>query len=280
MSVPHAEWLTVTRGRAPLLVSLPHTGTWLSEAIEARLVSLWRARKDADWWIDDLYGFAGALGATIVHTTVSRTVIDVNRDPSGRSLYPGQATTELCPTTTFDGEPLYKAGSEVADDEAPGRRASYFDPYHAALDIEISRLRQMHERVVVYDCHAIRSVIPRLFDGTLPVYNIGTSGGVTCAPSLQSGIVALCAASGSSHAVNGRFKGGYITRRLGDPSHGIHAVQMELACRGYLPERPGPVTEADWPPPFDEDYAAPARRVLQDIIEYCLKFARTAENLP
>ena len=104
------QWLTVQRGSAPLVVTMPHTGTELVAGIESGLVSSWLARKDADWWIDKLYDFAGGLGATVVRTAISRTVIDVNRDPSGVSLYPGQATTELCPTTTFDGELLYRAG--------------------------------------------------------------------------------------------------------------------------------------------------------------------------
>ena len=179
----HPDWLTVIRNDAPLVVSLPHTGTDIPAGYERGLVSPWLARKDADWWIERLYDFASSLGATVVRTTISRTVIDVNRDPSGVSLYPGQATTELCPTTTFDGEPLYKPGAAPTADEIAARRARFFDPYHAALAAEVARLRANHGKVVVYDCHSIRSVIPRLFEGTLPNFNIGNNGGVTCAPS-------------------------------------------------------------------------------------------------
>jgi len=131
------SWLTVRRGDAPLVVSFPHTGTDIPAEFESRLVSPWIARKDADWWIDKLYDFAFGLGATTIHTAISRTVIDVNRNPSGTTLYPGQQTTELCPTTTFDGEPLYKNGSELNATEIPERRARYFDPYHAALQASV-----------------------------------------------------------------------------------------------------------------------------------------------
>jgi formiminoglutamase len=272
----HPSWLTVRRGQAPLVVSLPHTGTILPPEIEACVASPWLARKDADWWIDQLYAFAADLGATVIHTAISRTAIDVNRDPSGVSLYPGQATTELCPTTTFDGEFLYRPGQEVRPDEIAERRRLWFDPYHAALDAEVARLRDVHGAVVVYDCHSIRSVIPRLFEGTLPVFNIGTNGGGTCAAALQSAIVQLCAASGQSHVVNGRFKGGYITRRLGRPATGVHAVQMELACRGYMPETLGPVSEAEWPTAYDEAYAVPVRDILEQVLSSCVQFARTA----
>ncbi|MGH8444799.1 MAG: N-formylglutamate deformylase, partial [Solimonas sp.] len=204
-------WLSVTRGDAPLLLSMPHAGTDLRD-VEARFVSPWLARKDADWWIPELYAFATALGATIVRTSVSRSVIDVNRDPSGKSLYPGMAVTELCPSTTFDGEPLYADAAPLDAAEIDARRAQYFDPYHAALHDEVARLRQRHARVVVYDCHSIRSHIPRLFDGALPQFNIGSNDGRSCDPALSAAVAEACAASAFSHVLNGRFKGGYITR--------------------------------------------------------------------
>jgi formiminoglutamase len=275
MSNRHPDWLSITRGDAPLVVSLPHTGTEIPEEYERGLVSPWLARKDADWWIERLYDFAEGLRATVIRTNISRTVIDVNRDPSGVSLYPGQATTELCPTTTFDGEPLYEPGSEPTSDEIVERRTRFFDPYHATLRAEIDRLRTQHANVVVYDCHSIRSVIPRLFEGTLPHFNIGTNGGTTCARSLSDAIEQICASSGFSHVVNGRFKGGYITRSLGNPQSGVHAVQMELACRGYMREPFGPVAEGDWPTVYDEAYAAPMRAALTLILQTCLAFAHS-----
>ncbi|SEP62442.1 formiminoglutamase [Faunimonas pinastri] len=271
----HPSWLTVTRGVAPLLISLPHTGTEIPDEIVPALVSPTLARKDADWWIDRLYAFAAGIGATVVHTAISRTAIDVNRDPSGASLYPGQATTGLCPTETFDGEPLYRPGEEPDEKEVGRRRQAYFVPYHAALAAELKRLRAIHPRVVLYDCHSIRSVIPRLFDGELPNFNIGTNSGASCHSALTQAVEDLCAGSGFSHILNGRFKGGWITRHYGSPEAGIHAIQMELACRGYMPEKPGPVSEDAWPTAYDEAYAAPMRDVLTRILHACLHFAGT-----
>ncbi|TIR97410.1 MAG: N-formylglutamate deformylase, partial [Mesorhizobium sp.] len=183
-----------------------------------------------------LYDFANDLGATVVHTAISRTVIDVNRDPSGVSLYPGQATTTLCPTDTFDGDPLYRMGEEPTPSEIDLRRETYFAPYHAALQAEIDRLRGMHEKIVLYDCHSIRSVLPRLFEGTLPVFNLGTNDGKSTEASLQEQVAAILAASSQSWVVNGRFKGGWITRSFGRPQSGVHALQMELSNRGYMRE--------------------------------------------
>ncbi len=266
------DGLTVCEGAEPLIISAPHAGVEIPPDIEARLVSPWLARKDADWWIDRLYAFAGDLGGTIVSTSISRTVIDVNRDPSGASLYPGAATTGLCPTSTFDGEPLYREGLEPDASEVASRRARWFDPYHQALAGQIARLRQRHGVVVLYDAHSIRSRIPRLFDGDLPNFNIGTNGGASCDPALTRAVEGACAATGLSHVVNGRFKGGYITRHYGEPARGVHALQMELACRGYLAE-PDSATPGAWPVPYDPDLAAPMTKALREVLSACLNFA-------
>ncbi|MBS7544414.1 N-formylglutamate deformylase [Ancylobacter oerskovii] len=268
----HPAFLTVIRGTAPLVVSLPHTGTDIPDDIAGNLVSPWLARKDCDWWIERLYDFAAGMGASVVRTSVSRTAIDVNRDPSGVSLYPGQATTELCPTTSFDGEPLYQPGKGP---DVATRRAAYFDPYHAALAAEIEHARAAHGTVVLYDCHSIRSVIPRLFEGTLPNFNIGTNSGASCAPELQAAVEAICDATAFSRVSNGRFKGGYITRHYGTPERGVHAVQMELACRTYMPDPAGPVGPDNWPAPYDPAHAASVRSALAAIFEACLAFARS-----
>ena len=266
------DWLRVTRGDAPLVVSIPHAGTLIPPDIEARLASPWLARKDADWWLPELYAFAAELGATVVATGVSRTVIDVNRDPSGVSLYPGQATTGLCPVETFDGEPLYREGLAPDEAEIAARRAAYFEPYHAALRAEMDRLIGRHGKVVLYDAHSIRSHAPRLFDGELPQFNIGTNSGAACVPALTAAVEAACDATGLPRVTNGRFKGGWITRHYGQPDQGVHAVQMELACRGYIDEPP--VLAADnWPTPFQTPRAAPLQAALSDVLKACVAFA-------
>ncbi len=266
------DWLQIHRGDVPLIVSFPHTGTELPDALAAQFVSPWLARRDADWWVHELYAFAQQMGATTVRTAVSRSVIDVNRDPSGTSLYPGQNTTGLCPLTTFDNQPLYRDGHGPDEAEIARRRDTWFAPYHAALAAEIARLRALHGTVVVYDAHSIRSHIPHLFDGQLPQFNLGTNGDTTCDNALTDVVDNLCAMSGMSHVRNGRFKGGYITRHYSDIPGGVHTLQMELACRGYMHE-PEAVDEHSWPTPLDPDHAAPLRATLQQVLDACLDFA-------
>lgn len=287
-------WLERRRGRTPLIVSFPHTGTEIPADLEPRLFSGWLARKDTDWWVDRLYAIAQGLDATIVRTTISRTVIDVNRDPSGVSLYPGRATTELCPLTTFDGEPLYRGGREPETAEIAARRTLYFEPYHAAIAAEVERLRREHGCVVLYDAHSIRSRVPRLFEGTLPHFNIGTHMGRSCGPALAQAIERACEDPLFTHVTDGRFKGGWTVRHHGRPHESVHAVQMELACRAYLdepdvpdapsardaPEPAQALSGHNWPPAFDDARAASARRVLARVLHACLQFARTPRGAP
>ena len=266
-------WLAVHHGDAPLIVSFPHTGSEIPDKMESLMVSPWLARKDTDFWVDVLYDFAHEMGATTIRTALSRTVIDVNRDPSGVSLYPGQVTTGLCPVETFDGEPLYRSGSEPGPGEVLRRRAEYFDPYHQALAAELERKRSEFGCVVLYDAHSIRSRMPRLFEGELPQFNIGTNNGTTCDPALTARIEQICDGSELSRVTNGRFRGGWITRNYGNPGGGVHAVQMELAMRGYLHEPEDAWTESNWPAPLDDAHAATLRVALRDILDTCTQFA-------
>ena len=265
MSTP--AWLEITRGDAPLVLSLPHTGTEIPDEVIGGISDVELARRDTDWWVDQLYAFGAKMGATMVRSRISRTVIDLNRDPSGASLYPGQATTGLCPTETFDGIPLYKPGQEPDDAEIARRLETYYQPYHDTLTAEIARLRARYGRVVIYDCHSIRSVVPRLFEGELPVFNIGTNSGASCDPSLTAVVEKACAASRFNQTTNGRFKGGWITRHYGQPATGVHAVQMELSYRGYMDE-----IEASTPKPFDPARAAEMQaaltRIFSDILAW------------
>ncbi len=276
------DWLDIHHGDAPLIVSVPHAGTELPPELESRYVSPWLARRDADWHVHQLYAFARELGATTIETAISRSVIDVNRDPSGISLYPGQNTTGLCPLTTFDDQPLYRDGLAPDEKEIERRTYTWFHPYHQALDAQIARLRQRHPHIVVYDAHSIRSRIPHLFDGELPQFNIGTTGrsgaaDSSCAPALADAVEAICAASGFSHVRNGRFKGGWITRRHADPAGGVHSLQMELACRGYMDE-PDTVTPDTWPTPYTDARAAALQQVLRQVLAACLHFASPSQE--
>jgi len=247
---------------------MPHGGTWLPDAIAARLTPRGAALADTDWHIARLYdGLLG--GASVVEATFHRYVIDANRDPEGASLYPGQNTTGLCPEIDFDGEDIWQAGQAPSADEVAERREAFHRPYHAALEEQIARAKAAHGVAILYDCHSIRSTIPFLFDGLLPVFSIGTNSGVTCAAAIEDATTDACQAALSfDTVVNGRFKGGWTTRHYGQPETGVHAIQMELAQRAYLSAEAAP-----WS--YSPTTATPLRAVLAQILTSLDRLARS-----
>lgn len=258
------SFLEVSRGDSPLVLGLPHTGTDLPPDVAEGLNDAGRALADTDWHVHRLYdGLADGL--TTVRTRLHRYVIDVNRDPSGASLYPGQATTGLCPLTDFDGRPIHKTGQEPDAAEIERRRRTYHAPYHGALAAELERVRARHGFAVLCDAHSIRSRAPFLFDGTLPDFNIGTDGGATCAGAIEAAVAGICeAAEGYTAVLNGRFRGGWTTRHYGRPTDGLHAIQMELAQSTYMAEAP----PWSWQPARAEGL----RRVLSQILKTLIRW--------
>ena len=228
---------TLEPGRAPLLVSLPHDGSHIPDALAARMVAGARRAPDTDWHVARLYEVSRALGASILRPHHSRYVVDLNRPPDDVSLYPGQNTTGLCPVVQFTGEPVYLDGQAPSGDEVAARVERYWRPYHEALQGELARLRAAHGRVLLWEGHSIRGECPFLFEGRLPDLNLGTAGGASCSADVQARIESRLSAQDAYDWVsNGRFKGGYITRQYGDPDRGIDAVQLETSQRTYMDE--------------------------------------------
>jgi len=267
MATEAMEPFLFCEGRGPLLVSMPHVGLHIPDDIAAGMTPLALTVSDTDWHIDRLYDFLGNLGASVIVATHSRYVVDLNRPPDGASLYPGQATTGLCPTVTFDGEPLYK-GDPPDETEVARRVDGYWKPYHARLEAELERLKAAHGYALLWDAHSIRSIVPRLFEGRLPDFNIGTADGASCDPELARRVLqATESAQGCSAVLNGRFKGGYITRQYGKPGDGIHAVQLELSQRTYMDETR--------PFGFREELAEGVRPVIKLMLTAMLDWAST-----
>ena len=251
------------RGTAPLLISLPHDGSRIPDAIAARMRPAARRAPDTDWHVGRLYEpLAKALGASVLRPQWSRYVVDLNRPADGHALYPGRKETGLVSTVGFDGEPLYVDGAEPDAEEIQQRVNEYWHPYHQALSQELERLRGEHGRVVLWEGHSIRSRVPMLFEGRLPDLNLGTADGARCGPALQQQLqAALQGQSRYTHVVNGRFKGGYITRHYGRPEAGVQAVQLELAQLNYMDEDSFA---------YDEARASPLQDVILSLLRLCV----------
>ena len=258
---------TLDRGTSALLVSMPHLGTEIPPELRNDYEPRALAVEDTDWHLDRLYDFLPELGASVLRPRYSRYVIDLNRPPDDAPMYPGASNTELCPTHFFTGDALYRPGCAPAPDERDRRRVAYWRPYHAALAAELQRLKAIHGYVLLWDAHSIRSQIPWLFDGILPSLNIGTAAGGSADAAVASAVTAVCACANEvSHALNGRFRGGYITRHYGSPNDRVHAVQLEMCQSLYMRE--------SMPFDYDEDKAAAIKPLLKAMVSGALTACR------
>ncbi len=254
------------RGSAPLLISIPHAGTEVPPEILQRLTPVARELPDTDWYVHQLYAFARDLGASIIKANFSRYVVDLNRAADSAALYPSDPTSPVCPTTTFAGEPLYQQGAVPGDDEIRVRVEKYWQPYHRCIAEELARIKTEHRRALLWDAHSIASEIPGLFAGKLPEFNLGTRDDAACPREIAEALLRTVQNGGQFSAVlNGRFKGGYITKGYGNPAAGVYAVQLELSQRTYMAESPrGP-----WEPARAQDTA----RCIEQLLRQYLTFA-------
>ena len=254
-------------GKVPVLVSMPHTGTFIPEWLAPRLSPAARALPDTDWHLERLYDFLGEIGASVLVATHSRYVVDLNRPPDNANLYPGQHTTGIVPMDTFHCEPIYLPGFAPSDDEVAERLRVYWQPYHQRLQQALAQIKAKHGYALLWDAHSIFSVLPRFFAGKLPDLNLGTADGKSCAAGIGEALAK--SVEGYSAVLNGRFKGGYITRRYGKPAKGVHAVQLELSEATYMDEQP--------PYGFREDLARELRPQLRTLVELLLMLGRNSD---
>ena len=259
------------QGTRPLLISMPHVGTHVPPALAARLTDEAQRVPDTDWHLERLYDFADALGASVLVATHSRFVIDLNRPPDGSSLYPGQSVTGLCPVDLFDDQSVYRDPEDVPGDvEIAERREAIWQPYHAQLAQELTRMKAEHGVAALWDAHSIRSVLPRFFEGRLTDLNLGTANGASCSPVLAEQLLVIGqSAQGYTAVLNGRFKGGHITRQYGNPEQGIHAVQLEMTQSSYMQE--------SWPFDYLPEVAAGVQPHVRRMLEAVLSFVEESQ---
>ena len=262
-----AATFTVREGTAPLFVSFPHIGTGIPDDIASDFVPRALALEDTDWHLDRVYDFLADLGVGTIMPVCSRYVIDLNRPPANERLYAGVNTTALCPTRFFSGDPLYRDGREPGEGEVARRLDRYWRPYHKALEAQLARIRAQHGYAMLFDAHSIRSQLPWLFEGRLPDLNLGTVGGASCAPSLREALgQSLKDFPAFTSVVDGRFRGGHITRHYGRPQDRVHAVQLEMCWSCYMEECA----------PYEPDAARlqRLRPVLESLISTLLAWGR------
>ncbi|MCB6184965.1 N-formylglutamate deformylase [Leeia sp. TBRC 13508] len=249
----------LTQGTAPILISLPHIGTRLTDEIREQLTDDAKYLPDTDWHLGEIYDFFSEIGASIITPIYSRYVIDLNRSNQNENLYPGKNSTGLCPATTFMGAPLYKDASILTEGEIQSRIYDFWTPYHQALQDELNRLKSIHRHVLLWEGHSIASELPFLFEGQLPAFNFGTADGKSCDGRVLASVLDMAKELSLDYVANQRFKGGFITRNYGSPENNIHAIQLEMSQRIYMSEQ--------FPYALNSTLAPSVKRTLKLLIE-------------
>lgn len=249
---------SLSKGQTPILISMPHNSSEIPSDLKAGMQDYAQLSPDTDWFVDRLYAMAAEMGIGILKPHYSRYVIDLNRPPDDTNLYPGADTTGLCPVNCFDRRPIYLPGQEPTQEDIQSRIQKYWQPYHQALQTEIQRLYDLFGTVLVYDAHSIASHVPRFFDGQLPDLNLGTHNSRACSPELEAALVKVAEASEYTWVLNGRFKGGYITRHYAQTDKQIYCFQLELSQATYMNEQTG-----EW----HQSKAVKIQKVLCQILE-------------
>jgi len=252
-------------GELPLLISVPHDGRELPDDIASRMTPAARQLPDTDWHVAELYAFARDMGASMICARYSRYVVDLNRPADDAALYPGQVATGICPAFTFAGDALYEDRAGVSAGEREARTERYWQPYHRCIERKLAELKSRHGFALLWDAHSIASEVPGLFDGQLPVLNLGTNKGQSCAADIEAALVQVAEDSDYTFVSNGRFTGGHITRYFGQPAAGIHAVQLELAQRSYMDEKTLR---------YDQQRATALRRVIRELLNTYIATAK------
>ena len=143
------------KGYSPLMVSNPHSGTYILPEIAETMTEAGLEKRDTDWFLSQVYDLPPLESAAMISANLSRYVIDLNRPADNQSLYPGQVTTGICPIKTFAGQPIYKDGFEPDEKEVAKRIEHYWQPYHDQLRAELERLIDEFGFVVLLDLSLI-----------------------------------------------------------------------------------------------------------------------------
>jgi len=255
----------IISGTKPIFISMPHNGVLVPDDILLKMTESAKRIVDTDWYLDRLYQFAINQGCYLIKPKYNRYVIDLNRSKKDENLYPGQDTTELCPTSQFSKRKIYRDGHEPDQKEIERRIEKYWQPYHAQVASILEQIKDKFGIALLFEAHSIKSEVPRFFEGQLPDFNFGTYNGKSCSELLEQSLSGW-QPKGYSVVTNGRFKGGYITRAYGNPCKNIHSIQLELSQATYMNEDKLK---------FDQDKANRVTPALQEMFD---KFEQFINN--
>jgi N-formylglutamate deformylase len=249
-------------GETPVLMCISHVGTAVPAEAAAAMTDAALALPDTDWDIDRLFHFAPALGVGFLKASVSRHVVDLNRDPADADGLP------VCPFVTLGGTPVYRPGAEPGAGTIAERLDAYWQPFHERLDAALTTIRDRFGVAVLIDLHSIPSA--RIGADAWDV-SLGTWDGATASPALADRMAAALEAAGSNLIeIDGPVRGGHVVRRYGRPQQGVHALTVVVNQDMYI--------EAEPERRYREDRATVLRPRLERMLGAAVEWAWERSN--
>ncbi|WP_242538964.1 N-formylglutamate amidohydrolase [Trinickia acidisoli] len=229
--VQNFDYGQIFRADSPILVVTPHTGVFVPADLLA--YPAWRdvPERAADPAGMAVQTAAPSCGVSSISACYHPCVIDLNVAAVERPLPHRVDRKGLCRTHTARGQALYAPGCEPSDEEVAARVQAHWLPFHAAVSSELTRLRKLHDNVLLLVFHASFWLSPYRDQLATSDCNIGTARGRACDRRLVSALTEQVKADGHSWVVNGRVADVFAAEHYGLPEGGIHAMEVEIAGR-------------------------------------------------
>ncbi len=255
----------------------PHSGKDYPWAfLRASVLDERSIRSSEDAFVDELFGAAPTHGAPLIAARAPRAYIDLNRsaDELDPALIRGVATVThnprvssglgVIPRVVAGGRAIYRG--KISLEEARGRIAEVWRPYHRALQREIDEARAGFGLALLIDCHsmpheAIDAAGSRKGGRKLPEVVLGDRFGAACGAEMMDLVESAFSRAGFRVARNAPFAGAYVAQSYGRPARGQHAIQVEIDRSLYMNE------ETIEPGPRFEEIRARLSEVIAEIAE-------------
>lgn len=248
---PPFEIIEPTRVSGPVLFNSPHSGRIYPRAfLASSRLDLVTLRRSEDSFVDELAMGVVERGYPLMRAHFPRCYVDVNREPyeldprmfEGR--LPSFANTRsmrvagglgTVARVVGDAQEIYD--QRIAVDDALRRIETLYKPYHRALRKLFARVHREHEVAILVDCHSMPSSTSSKDERPRTDVVLGDRYGTSCVAAVAETAEATLRSLGYAVSRNKPYAGGFITEHYGNPSAGLHAVQLEINRALYMDEK-------------------------------------------
>src|ERR1700752_3358579 len=248
---PPFEILEPAEWRGPVVFNSPHSGSiYPREFLASSRLDLATLPRSEDSFVDELILGVLQRGHPVMRAHFPRCYVDVNREPyeldprmfEGRLPSFANARSMRVAGGLGTGARVVGDAQEIYDQriavsEALRRIEGLYKPYQRALRKLFMRLHREFCAAMLIDCHSMPSATGAKDERPRADLVLGDRYGTSCVPVIAETIEATMRGFGYVVSRNKPYAGGFITEHYGNPSAGLHAIQLEVNRALYMDER-------------------------------------------